>query len=78
MSCLSVGPSADLCCLRHRMGVGRAFPEHYIRDLVAPWIVWKGSALRFDVLPQGLALETLTWPGIRQKLLSKHHGSKID
>ena len=41
------------------MGVGRAFPEHYIRDLVAPWIVWKGSALGFDVAPRGLVLETL-------------------
>ena len=41
------------------MGVEAAFPEHYIRDLVAPWIVWKGSALGFDVLPRSLALETL-------------------
>ena len=48
------------------MGVEAAFPEHYIRDLVAPWIVWKGSALRFDVLPRSLAVETLAWPGIRQ------------
>ena len=66
MSCLWVCPSGDLCCLRHRMGVGRAFPEHYIRDLVAPWIVWKGSALRFDVLPRSLALETLACCGDSQ------------
>ena len=37
------------------MGTGAALPEHHIRDLVAPWIVWKGSALGFDVLPRGLA-----------------------
>ena len=41
------------------MGDGAAFPEHHIRDLVAPWIVWKGSALGFDVAPRGLVLETL-------------------
>ena len=41
------------------MGVGRAFPEHHIRDLVAAWIVGKSSALGFDVAPRGLVLETL-------------------
>ena len=36
---------------------------------MAPWIVWKGSALGFDVLPRSLAQETLAWPGIRQNCL---------